>query len=120
MPFGIAVITVGVVGVTMASTMIAAAERLKEKLAAAFSLMLKHRLKRAMKKIEREVYLKSLEQGEMLASQWEDADVEASGAAAAAAAQEEAKEKEVTRPRPPARPPARPPPPLARPLHAHP
>jgi hypothetical protein len=96
LPFGIAVITVGVVGVTMASTMIAAAERLKEKLAAAFDLMLKHRLKRAMKKIEREVYLKSLEQGEMLASQWEDADVEAGGAAAAAAAQEEAKEKEVT------------------------
>ena len=119
LPFGIAVITVGVVGVTMASTMVAAAERLKEKLAAAFDLMLKHRLKRAMKKIEREVrahtlnnpaaipdltppipvqvYLKSLEQGEMLASQWEDADVEAGGAAAAAAAQEEAKEKEVTR-----------------------
>ena len=57
------------------------------------------------------MYLKSLEQGEMLASQWEDADVEAGGAAAAAAAQEEAKEKEVTRP--PARSPARP-------LHAHP
>ena len=50
------------------------------------------------------MYLKSLEQGEMLASQWEDADVEAGGAAAAAAAQEEAKEKEGTRPlaRPPA------------------
>ena len=54
------------------------------------------------------MYLKSLEQGEMLASQWEDADVEAGGAAAAAAAQEEAKEKEVTRPlaRPLAHPPA--------------
>jgi len=81
LPYGMAVVVVVVVALTVSSELLAAADKLKAKLFAAFQKGLQLKLKLAMDKLEQELWEKLQSDATALASNQEDADHDAEQAA---------------------------------------
>jgi len=72
LPYGIAVLIIVVVAVTMWTQMMEAAKALKEKLLTAFHFALQMRLRMAMKRLQKQAFVASIAEKKPLASSFED------------------------------------------------